>query len=77
MKEHCIIHPIKKKVIITNNEALKYAAFFNVALSYYKLLDNVEDDNSIKSNISSKFLKNTYTKIMIYMKNISTLWIIL
>ncbi|MCS4454218.1 DUF5685 family protein [Clostridium botulinum] len=50
---------------------------FNVALSYYKLLDNVEDDNSIKSNISSKFLKNTYTKIMIYMKNISTLWIIL
>ncbi|KOR25581.1 DUF5685 family protein [Clostridium sp. L74] len=56
-KVHCIIHPIKKKVIITNNEALKYASFFNVALSYYKLLDNIEDDNSIKSNISSKFLK--------------------
>ncbi len=35
IKEHCIIHPIKKKVIITNNEALKYAAFFNVS---FKLL---------------------------------------
>ncbi|WP_251861531.1 DUF5685 family protein [Clostridium sp. Marseille-Q2269] len=57
VKEHCIVHPVKKKVIITNNEAIKYAAFFNVALSYYKLLDNVEDDGSIKSNISSKFLK--------------------
>ncbi len=73
IKEHCIIHPIKKKVIITNNEALKYAAFFNVALSYYKLLDNVEDDNSIKSNISSKFLKNTIHKNNdLYEKHIHT-----
>lgn len=73
IKEHCIIHPIKKKVIITDNEALKYAAFFNVALSYYKLLDNVEDDNSIKSNISSKFLKKYIHKNNdLYEKHIHT-----
>jgi len=72
-KEHCIIHPIKKKVIITNNEALKYTAFFNIALSYYKLLDNVEDDNSIKSNISSKFLKKYIHKNNdLYEKHIHT-----
>jgi len=72
-KEHCIIHPIKKKVIITNNEALKYASFFNVALSYYKLLDNVEDDNSIKSNIYSKFLKKYIHKNNdLYEKHIHT-----
>lgn len=62
VKEHCIIHPIKKKVIMINNEALHYSAFFNVALSYYKLLDNVADDNSVKSKIYSKFLKKYLNK---------------
>lgn len=60
-KERCIVHPIKKKIIITSNEAIDYAAFFNISLSYYKLLDNVQDDNSLKSKVTSKFLKRYIT----------------
>jgi predicted hydrocarbon binding protein len=56
--KHCLVHPIKKRLIIIDNPALDYAAFCNVALAYYKLLDNVNDDNSKKSKFYSFFLKH-------------------
>jgi uncharacterized protein DUF5685 len=62
-KSHCIIHPVKKRTIIYNNHALDYASFCNISLAYHKLLDDVEDDKSIKSKIFSrilnKYIKNT------------------
>jgi hypothetical protein len=57
VKQRCITHPVKKRVIIIDNTSLNYAAFCNVALVYYKLLDNVKDDNSGKSKVYSFFLK--------------------
>lgn len=54
--QRCIIHPVKKRIIIINNTALDYAAFCNVILVYYKLLDNVKDDNSKISKIFSSIL---------------------
>lgn len=57
-RQRCIIHPIKKRIVIIDNSSLDYAAFCNVALVYYKLLDNVKDDNSAKSKLYSFFLKN-------------------
>lgn len=56
-KERCIIHPLKKRVIITNNSALDYAAFCNITLANYKLLDNFNDDKSIISKLNSNILK--------------------
>ena len=53
----CITHPFKKKVIIINNDALKYASNISIALAYYKQLDDVNDNHSIKS----KILKNLLT----------------
>ncbi|MEG2353511.1 MAG: DUF5685 family protein [Clostridium sp.] len=55
-KEICMVHPLKKKLTIINNEALNYSAFCNVLLAYYKLLDDVQDDNDIKGKIGSKIL---------------------
>lgn len=52
----CIVHPIKEKPIVLNNEALFYAASMNVSLFYYKLLDDIEDDNNVKSKIEAFFL---------------------
>lgn len=52
----CITHPFKKKSIIINNEALKYASDISIALAYYKQLDDVNDDNSIKSKILKNIL---------------------
>lgn len=54
--ERCFIHPSKKRMIVTENKALDYAAFSNVALAYYKLLDNVKDDKELKSKFFSVFL---------------------
>lgn len=52
----CIAHPLKKKPMIVNNKALAYAAAMNVSLVYYKLLDDVADDRSMKSKVSSIIL---------------------
>ena len=58
VRERCITHPVKKRLVVVDNASLDYAAFCNVALVYYKLLDNVKDDNSAKSKVYSLFLKN-------------------
>jgi hypothetical protein len=61
-KQVCMAHPTKKKVVIVDNDAIKYAAYFNTILSYYKLMDNYADDSSLKSLILTYALKP-------YMKN--------
>ncbi|MCM1990383.1 DUF5685 family protein [Oceanirhabdus seepicola] len=53
----CVMHPIKKRTKIIINKPLNYAAFSNVILAYYKLIDDVEDDRSLKSSIFSSMLK--------------------
>lgn len=55
----CISHPLKKKPMIVNNAAVEYSAKCNVLLAYYKLMDNVADDNSLKSRFYS-FILNIY-----------------
>lgn len=58
----CIAHPFQKKNFIVNNSALDYASFLNVSLVYFKLTDDVKDDNSKLSNISALLLKNYFKK---------------
>lgn len=60
-KSNCVIHPLKKRILIVDNKALNYSAFCNVILAYYKLLDDVDDKNSVKAKVFSKVL-NTYIK---------------
>lgn len=69
LKSRCAAHGLKKKIILKDNSPLKYAAFCNVALSYYKLLDNVNDDNSTKSKIFSFFFKGYLKKMPEEFKN--------
>lgn len=57
----CVTSPLKKKPMIISNEALGYAASMNVALVYYKLLDDAQDDNSLKSKLLADSLK-PYTR---------------
>ena len=52
----CIARPFKKKPIFINNEAIDYAAAMTVSLTYFKILDDVNDDNSLKSKCLSLFL---------------------
>ena len=54
--KRCMAHPLKKKPMIIDNKALEYTAAMNVSLVYYKLIDDVNDDKSIKSKLESTAL---------------------
>lgn len=60
-KKRCVSHLSNKKPVVTNNKAIDYAANMNVALAYYKFLDDVADDKTISSKFKSMFL-STYKK---------------
>jgi hypothetical protein len=60
-KEFCAFHPLEKRLVLIENSPLEYAAFCNVILTYYKLLDNTYDDNSKLSKVYSSIL-NIYLK---------------
>ncbi len=48
----CMLHPIKPKPW-TDNEYIAYAADMNVALAYYKALDDAHDDRSLRARLMS------------------------
>lgn len=60
-KLRCMAHPHKKEVVITN-EISKYCSAMNIILTYYKLEDDVEDDNSIKAKAIMKLIQSSFEK---------------
>lgn len=70
-KQFCSLHPLKKRVVLMDNLAIDYAAFFNILLTYYKFLDNFEDDKSLKSKIYASMLKIYLKKSPSYNSEIS------
>lgn len=63
IKRPCILHPIKKRIFVVENNSIEYAAFLNFILAYHKLLDDVADDNSIKGKVFSTLLKPYFKKV--------------
>ena len=61
--KNCIAHPIQKRNIIMDNEATSYAAAMNISLFYFKVLDDVKDDNDLKSKFLSLTLSPYKRKI--------------
>ena len=59
--ERCIANPLKKKKKIIN-EITEYAASMNILLSYYKLEDNLYDDNGIKDKLAYELYKGKLKK---------------
>ena len=55
----CLLHPIKKRPWV-NNVYIRYAADMNVALAYYKAMDDWEDDGKY----SAKFLAGQFGKYL-------------
>ncbi|MBZ9609154.1 DUF5685 family protein [Clostridium estertheticum] len=62
IKFKCMMHPLKKRIMINNNQAIDYAAFCNITLAYYKIMDDVYDNKTMKSKVFSVFLKNYLSK---------------
>ncbi|ERI92594.1 hypothetical protein HMPREF1982_02203 [Clostridiales bacterium oral taxon 876 str. F0540] len=60
-REFCAVHPLQKRLMLIENPPLDYAAFCNVLLAYYKLVDDTNDDSSRLSRLYSLIL-NAYLK---------------
>lgn len=59
-KERCIAHQIKKRPIAKPDEISKMLGAVNVILAYYKVKDDIFDEN--KGNTKSLFLLNGFKK---------------
>lgn len=58
----CILHPIKKRAW-TDSPYVQYAADMNIALSYYKCLDDWQDDRSHTAKAMASALEPAYQRI--------------
>ena len=63
-KSHCIVHPITKRQIAEPTELSKKIGALNVILAYYKLSDDVIDNNS--GRLKRNFFKRSYNKARIF-----------
>ncbi len=59
-KEHCIVHPIRKRPIAQVDKLTERIACLNVILAYYKLNDDVLDNG--KGRLKRSFFKTAYKK---------------
>lgn len=58
----CILHPIKKRPWV-DNTYIRYAADMNVALAYYKCMDDWQDDGSYTARFMAGTLGDRYPQI--------------
>ncbi len=47
-KRRCFVHPVRKRPMMDDNDALSYAAYVSGVLTYYKLEDTVADEKGGK-----------------------------
>lgn len=58
----CALHPIRPKPWV-DNEYIQYAADMNVALAYYKAVDDWQDDKALTARIKSSLFGKNYEEI--------------
>ena len=58
----CLFHPIKPRSW-ADNEYIRYSADMNVALAYYKALDDWQDEKKLTAGLFSRKLKKHYPRI--------------
>lgn len=63
-KEHCMVHPTKRHMVIYNRFS-EYGADMNMLLTYYKLLDDWKDDRDFKALIMAGLLKKKCRKAVV------------
>ncbi len=61
-KHACLLHPVKKQDMV-RNEITNYAADMGLLLAYYKMLDDVRDDKSVKAQAFAKAVEKDIHKI--------------
>lgn len=58
----CILHPVKKKIRCSDSISIDYVTDITVYMTYKKLVDDINDDNSIRAKIGAGAFKSAYKK---------------
>ncbi|MEG1458324.1 MAG: DUF5685 family protein [Acetivibrio sp.] len=61
--QRCMMHPLKKHKIL-ENEISVYAADMNILMTYYKCIDDWQDEKSLKGWLGSVFYKHRFQKVV-------------
>lgn len=61
-KGRCIVHPVQKHDFLYN-EITEYVADMNIALTYYHLLDDWQDERSVAGFTGANLLKRDFKRI--------------
>lgn len=61
-QEHCVIHPLSKRPVSHDEQALSYAAHMSIMVTYFKLVDDYNDLKSLKSIFAILFYKRQLKK---------------
>ena len=61
-RERCVMRPVKAHDFVTH-EAMDYVADLNVALAYYKCLDDWNDDRNVISAAEARLLRGAFDGI--------------
>jgi len=60
--EKCVLHPIKKHAAVTS-AAAEFAADMNILLAYYKCLDDVQDEGTLRGKAGEKALRKAFEQV--------------
>ena len=61
-ENRCVVHPLKKQKMLYN-EITEYAADMNIILTYYKLLDDWQDEKNPVSLVGLRAMRGTFLKL--------------
>jgi hypothetical protein len=59
----CILHPLKKRSLISANNIIEYVSEMNVILAYYNLKDKLRDEASVKFQAGMLVLEKTFRRM--------------
>lgn len=60
--ERCALHPVKKHHAVAS-AAAEFAADMNILLAYYKCLDDVRDEDSVRGKVGEGMLKKAFAAV--------------
>ena len=59
----CLLHPARKKYAVESSSAMEHAVRMMLVLSYYKSIDDKNDEGSVKAFACERILRKTCRKI--------------
>ncbi len=62
--QRCPVHPMKKRLIVSEDHGIDYAADMMLLLANFKVQDDLLDEGGLKPQIGSALLSGSYKKLM-------------